>query len=109
MDSPTTTETAARERTGADGTGSNGLGGAELPENIDDARALIDDIDADLVRLVERRREVSRHIQALRVAAGGVRLQLSREYVVVDRYRDALGDAGPGLATCLLEFCRGPL
>jgi chorismate mutase len=82
---------------------------AELPEGIDDSRALIDALDADIVRLVEHRRAVSRHIQTLRIASGGVRLQLSREYVVVDRYRDALGDAGSGLATSLLEICRGPL
>jgi chorismate mutase len=82
---------------------------ADLPESIDDSRGLIDALDADLVALVERRRAVSQHIHALRVAAGGVRVALSREYVVVDRYRDALGDAGSALATGLLEICRGPL
>jgi chorismate mutase len=82
---------------------------ADLPEGVDDARALIDGLDADIVALVERRRAVSQHIQALRVAAGGVRVQFSREYVVVDRYRDALGETGSALATCLLDICRGPL
>jgi len=72
-------------------------------------RSEIDDIDAQLVALVERRREVSRRIQCERVAAGGPRIVHAREAEVVGRWRHSLGAPGGRIALALLELSRGPV
>jgi chorismate mutase len=72
-------------------------------------RGDIDEVDAELVRLWRRRAELSRTIGARRVAAGGTRLALGREQVVVDRFARALGESGVQLALLLLKAGRGPL
>jgi chorismate mutase len=73
----------------------------------DDLRAEIDALDAELVALVERRRQVSRRIQAERVAAGGPRIVHAREAEVVGRWRQRLGAPGGRIALALLELSRG--
>lgn len=70
-------------------------------------RARIDDLDRDLLQQVQRRRELSRRIQAARVAAGGVRIELAREREVHDTYAQVLGRDGTALATAVLRTCRG--
>ena len=70
-------------------------------------RSEIDALDAELVALVERRREVSRRIQAERVAAGGPRIVHAREAAVVGRWRESLGAPGGRIALALLELSRG--
>ena len=70
-------------------------------------RSEIDALDAELVALVERRREVSRRIQAERIAAGGPRIVHAREAEVVGRWRDSLGAPGGRIALALLELSRG--
>jgi chorismate mutase len=70
-------------------------------------RAEIDAIDAEIIRLVEQRIAVSRSIQAARIAAGGRRVEHSREMAILDRYSRALGRSGTTLAMTLLELCRG--
>jgi chorismate mutase len=75
--------------------------------SIDDGRAQIDAIDADLIALVARRRAVSTQIQRLRVDAGGSRIEHSRENAVIRRWADALGDGGVELALAVLSHCRG--
>lgn len=70
-------------------------------------RAEIDALDAEILRLVQSRRQVSRRIQAARLAQGGGRVVHSREVAVVDRYAGALGAPGVTLATALLALCRG--
>lgn len=74
-----------------------------------DLRAEIDALDAELVALVERRREVSRRIQAERIAAGGPRIVHAREADVVGRWRTSLGAPGGRIALALLELSRGPV
>jgi chorismate mutase len=39
--------------------------------------------------------------------AGGTRVQLGRERVILEVYRDALGAQGPHLADAVLQVCRG--
>jgi chorismate mutase len=72
-------------------------------------RTQIDAIDAGIARLVAERARLSARIQAERIAAGGVRVELGRERLVLDGYRDTLGEDGIPLATAVLRLCRGPL
>lgn len=72
-------------------------------------RQRIDDLDGQIIRLIQERRELSRQIQAARLASGGVRVELNREAQILDTYRDALGQDGVTLASALLRTCRGPL
>jgi chorismate mutase len=69
----------------------------------------IDQIDHELVELVRRRREVSRAIQAARMAEGGPRVVHAREAEVVERWRSSLGTPGGRIALALLELGRGEL
>ncbi|HYQ69198.1 chorismate mutase [Actinophytocola sp.] len=75
---------------------------------IDELRKEIDWLDAEIVRLVKRRAEVSQTIGAARMAAGGPRIVVNREMDVLARYRD-LGAEGRKIAMALLELGRGKL
>jgi chorismate mutase len=70
-------------------------------------RAQIDALDAAIVRLVAERARLSQRIQAARMNAGGTRVELGRERVILETYRAALGPNGPGLADSVLQVCRG--
>jgi chorismate mutase len=72
-------------------------------------RTQIDAIDAGIARLVAERSRLSARIQAARIAAGGVRVELGRERLVLDGYRQTLGEDGVALGTAVLRLCRGPL
>lgn len=74
---------------------------------VDAGRARIDEIDAELVRLIEERTAVSRQIQAARALTGGPRVVHARENEVVGRWRSALGRPGATIALALLELGRG--
>jgi chorismate mutase len=71
-------------------------------------RTEIDYLDAEILRLVQRRTAVSQEIGAARRAAGGPRVVHGREMAVLDRYR-ALGTEGRELAMLLLSLGRGRL
>lgn len=75
--------------------------------SIESGRARIDQIDAELVRLVAERTAVSEQIQRVRQAAGGPRVVHARENEVVGRWRSALGRPGATIALALLELGRG--
>ncbi|MEU4802061.1 chorismate mutase [Actinosynnema sp. NPDC023587] len=77
-------------------------------EDIDVLRQEIDSLDAEILRLVKRRLDVSRTIGAARMAAGGTRIVHNREIDVLNRYRE-LGQEGRDLAMILLKLGRGPL
>ena len=79
----------------------------ELPD-IDDLRAEIDRLDAEILEAVKRRTEVSQVIGRARLASGGTRLVHSREMKVIDRYSE-LGPEGKDLAMLLLRLGRGRL
>jgi chorismate mutase len=82
---------------------------ADPTDRIDALRAQIDDCDAQIIELVQRRLAVSREIGALRTASGGMRLSLAREQRVLDRFRTALGPDGAALGMMLLRQGRGRL
>ncbi len=71
-------------------------------------RTEIDYLDAEILRLVQRRTAVSQAIGAARRAAGGPRVVHGREMAVLDRYHE-LGAEGHELAMLLLRLGRGRL
>jgi chorismate mutase len=77
-------------------------------EEIPALREEIDAIDAELLRLVKRRSEISQRIGLARMAAGGPRIVYNREMQVLARFRD-LGAEGRELAMLLLRLGRGRL
>ncbi|GAB3005060.1 chorismate mutase [Amycolatopsis acidiphila] len=77
-------------------------------EEIGELRKEIDWLDAEILRLVKRRVEVSQTIGRARMAAGGTRIVYNREMDVLARYRD-LGPDGRQLAMALLNLGRGRL
>ena len=82
---------------------------APEPDLIPLLRNQIAAIDAGIARLVAERTRLSHRVQAARIASGGVRIELNRERLVLDGYRDALGDDGVALGTAVLRICRGSL
>jgi chorismate mutase len=76
---------------------------------IGELRTAIDDCDAQIIDLVQRRLAISREIGALRAAAGGTRLSLAREQQVLARFQAALGPDGAALGMMLLRQGRGHL
>ncbi|MGY1763116.1 chorismate mutase [Geodermatophilus sp. SYSU D00779] len=78
-------------------------------ERIAELRGRIDDCDAEIIALVQRRLAVSREIGELRRAAGGTRLSLAREQQVLARFQAALGPDGAALGMMLLRQGRGRL
>ena len=78
-------------------------------ERIAELRTRIDDCDAEIIALVQRRLAVSQEIGELRRASGGTRLSLSREQQVLARFQAALGRDGAALGMMLLRQGRGRL
>jgi chorismate mutase len=76
-------------------------------DHIPTLRSQIDALDTAIMRLVAERAELSRRVQTARMNAGGTRVELGRERVILDAYRSALGPQGPGLAEAVLQVCRG--
>jgi chorismate mutase len=76
--------------------------------DITELRKEIDFLDAEILRLVKRRVEVSQTIGAARMAAGGPKIVYNREIDVLARYRE-LGPEGRQLAMALLNLGRGRL
>ena len=70
-------------------------------------RDQIDEVDAELISIVQRRMALSKQIQGVRMSHGGRRREHSRELKIVNTYVDGLGRGGSQLALTLLELCRG--
>jgi len=70
-------------------------------------RGQIDALDDAIRRLVSERAKLSQRVQAARVNSGGTRVELGRERLIMDAYRQALGPNGPALADAVLQVCRG--
>ncbi len=70
-------------------------------------RGQIDALDTAITRLVAERARLSRRIQTARMNAGGTRVELGRERVVLDTYRNSLGADGRQLGDAVLRVCRG--
>src|SRR5690348_9689818 len=79
----------------------------EAADAIPVLRGQIDAMDEAILRLVSERAKLSRRIQLARMNAGGTRVELGRERVIMDAYRAALGPQGPALADAVLQVCRG--
>ena len=77
-------------------------------EEIPDLRLEIDAIDAELLRLIKRRSEISQRVGLARMSAGGPRVVYNREMEILARFRD-LGAEGRELALLLLRLGRGRL
>lgn len=71
-------------------------------------RLEIDELDAEILRLVQRRTEVSKRIGRARMASGGPRIVYSREMAVLAKFQ-ALGAEGRELGMILLRLGRGRL
>ncbi|MGH3426976.1 MAG: chorismate mutase [Candidatus Dormibacteraceae bacterium] len=71
-------------------------------------RKEIDWLDAEILRLVKRRTQVSHLVGSIRMASGGTRIVVNREMDVLARYRE-LGPEGRPLAMALLNLGRGRL
>jgi chorismate mutase len=80
---------------------------AAAAEAIPVLRGQIDAMDEAITRLVAERARLSTRIQTARMNAGGTRVELGRERVILDTYRSALGSHGPALADAVLLVCRG--
>ena len=78
-------------------------------ERIRALRGEIDDCDAEIISLVQRRLAISQEIGELRASTGGTRLSLAREAEVLNRFRLALGPDGAALGMMLLRQGRGRL
>lgn len=99
------TPTAA---TPADAATADGNADDRTPDQIiADARDRIDGLDRRIIDLIAERVAASQEVQRTRIAAGGRRVQLSREMEVIARYREALDKPGTEVAMALLELCRG--
>lgn len=70
-------------------------------------RERIDALDVQIAELVLRRVEVSKQIQAARIAEGGRRVDVRRENEIIARYNGTLGRPGTAIAMALLELGRG--
>ena len=86
-----------------------GVDPADAAARIGELRTEIDDCDAAIIELVQRRLAISQEIGAIRAASGGTRLSLSREQQVLSRFRAALGPDGAALGMMLLRQGRGRL
>ena len=82
---------------------------AAADARIAELREQIDECDAEIIALVQRRLAVSQEIGELRRSAGGTRLSLSREKQVLTRFQAALGRDGAALGMMLLRQGRGRL
>lgn len=80
---------------------------AHAAETIPVLREQIDAIDTAIVQLVSERARLSARVQTARINAGGARVELGRERVILDSYRAGLGTEGPHLADAVLRVCRG--
>ncbi len=83
--------------------------GDTLAENeIQAMRAEINEIDAEILRLIKRRSEVSQRVGRARMAAGGPRIVYNREMTVLKKFEE-LGADGRQLGMILLRLGRGRL
>jgi chorismate mutase len=72
-------------------------------------REEIDHLDAEIIRLMKRRAEVSGIVGKVRMANGGTKIVHNREIDILARYRQGLGPEGKDIALILLRMGRGPL
>ncbi|MCX4819033.1 chorismate mutase [Streptomyces sp. NBC_01142] len=79
----------------------------ENAQTVGELRSGIDQVDAEIRALFERRRELSHAVQRARMAEGGSRTDTGREMKVIKGYADGFGRQGTTISLALLEICRG--
>jgi chorismate mutase len=87
-------------------TGNSADPGTDSADAIPTLREQIDALDAAIARLVNERKRLSQRIQTARINSGGTRVELGRERIVLNSYRQALGEEGPVLADAILRVCK---
>ena len=107
-DQPGAEQPADQQGSGHAGQDQSENGQQRAAQAITGFREEIDWLDAEILRLVKRRAEVSRQVGEARMAAGGTRVVYNREMDVLARYRE-LGPEGRELAMILLRLGRGHL
>jgi chorismate mutase len=75
--------------------------------SVSELRSGIDQVDAEIRALFERRRDLSHAVQRARMAEGGSRTDTGREMEVIKGYADGFGRQGTAISLALLEICRG--
>ena len=103
-----TTDNAAGQNADTPAARSDSGAGIASEGEIQTLRFEIDQLDADILRLIKRRSEVSQRVGVARMAAGGPRIVYSREMAVLERFRE-LGAEGRELGMLLLRLGRGRL
>ena len=88
-------------------TGTDTLAEIDDADTISTLRGQIDSLDQAIARLVAERVRLSTRVQTARLNAGGTRVELGRERVILDGYRRALGPDGPLIGEAVLRVCRG--
>jgi chorismate mutase len=74
---------------------------------IDSLRGRIDGYDDQIIALLVERTMVSKEIQALRLQAGGGKVDSAREVAIIKKYLDQVGVGGDGIARAILQASRG--
>jgi chorismate mutase len=108
MTNPAMTNPAMTNPATSDAAPGGGDPAADPPIDLASLRSEIDQLDAEILRLVQRRTAASKAVGSARMAAGGPRVVHGREMAVLDRYRE-LGVEGRELAMLLLRLGRGRL
>ncbi len=88
-------------------TGTDTLAEIDDTDTISTLRGQIDALDQAIARLVTERTRLSTRVQTARLNAGGTRVELGRERVILDGYRRALGPDGALVGEAVLRVCRG--
>ncbi|MCQ9131384.1 MULTISPECIES: chorismate mutase [Streptomyces] len=73
-----------------------------------EVRALLADLDGQIITMVLRRAELARYDQSTRRLSGLPASELAWENAVLGRYADALGRAGVDIGRALLALSRLP-
>jgi len=71
-------------------------------------RAIIEDLDEQIISMILRRAELARRHQSLRRAAGLPDIELARENEELRRYVARLGRQGAEIARVVLSLSRAP-
>jgi chorismate mutase len=75
--------------------------------SVPDGREVIDALDCEIIRLMQRRRKVSQVVQTLRRREGAPGVQYAREREIVARYGEPFGSSGVEIGLAILSICRG--
>ncbi|MEU6084096.1 hypothetical protein [Streptomyces sp. NPDC047108] len=90
--------------TAASGTAGGGPGGAAAQTHGREIRAVLDDLDEQIVAMVLRRAELARRYQSVRRVSGLPATELAWENRTLSRFADRLGAKGADIARAVLSL-----